>query len=131
MRKLLFAMPFCFAVQVAFSEHGLGADTEITSDPEPNWNTAVYSCPLSIETQKGVHTLLMFSVYNMKNNNWYELAPEHRKYVYFRHLENDNIFLSCKYGQEKEMEILVRAKNTVACGGNGKPGHLVCWTTDP
>ena len=119
LRQLICVVPY-LAAQIAIA---------VEIDPEPNWETAVYSCPMSVKTLKGEYSLSMFSVFDVKANDWYELAPEQRKHVYYRHLENDDIYLVCKYGGETE--ILVRAKDAVACGGNGKPGHLVCWTTDP
>ena len=126
LRKLLCIVPLSLAMQLAFTEC---SDTKIEQDPEPNWETAMYSCPVSIETTKGKHSLSRFGVAKIKNDVQYELAPEPRKHVYFRQLEPYNVFLVCKYGQE--IEILVHAKDAVACGGNGEPGHLVCWTTDP
>ncbi|MDR0564702.1 MAG: hypothetical protein LBG78_07205 [Azoarcus sp.] len=129
MRKLFYALPFCFVVQAAFAEYDPGAYIEIEADPEPNWETAAYSCPESVVTAKGNLPLSSFGMYDVENDALYELVPEHRKYVYYRQLQNYNIQLLCQYGQKLEM--LIRAKDTVACGGNGTPGHLVCWTTDP
>ena len=74
---------------MAVAEHAPGAQTATEIDLEPNWETAVYSCPMSVKTAKGEYSLSMLSVFDVKANDWYKLAPEPQKHVYYCYLEND------------------------------------------
>jgi hypothetical protein len=129
MRKLLFAMPLCFAVQVVFSEHNPGADTEITSDPEPNWNSAAYTCPLSVKTVNGEFRYRGFQIFHT-GRPLAQLAPAPRKHIFFTFDRTEKIDMVCGY-EGLENRLVIQAKGLTACGAGGEPLRAACWTTDP
>lgn len=132
-RKLFFAVPLCLAVHSGYTEQEYDGSKydgyeAIEIDPEPNWNTVAYSCPLSIKTEKGEHKFRAFSAfYKFENNSvWYQLKPMPIKNIRFKFMPpKEQAYIFCHY-EGVSTEIIIHAKNAVACGGTG-----VCWTTDP
>ena len=110
-----------------------GCETTIV-DPEPNWETAAYTCPSSIKTEKGEHISFGYSIYDSINGGWSLLKPEPRKYLSYRFLRDHfNVYLVCGY-KGIETEFIIHAKDATACGDSGysdKPPRIACWTTDP
>jgi len=138
LHKLFFAVPLCIAVHLCYAEQeydGRKYDgyEPIEIDPEPNWSTAAYSCPLSIKTEKGEHKLRGFSGFCMFENdgNWYQLKPMPRKNIQFNFTPpKEQAYIFCQYDGVKT-EIIIHAKDAVSCGFAEKPSRAVCWTTDP
>jgi hypothetical protein len=57
---------------------------------------------------------------------WYHLKPESRKNIQFRFMPpKEQAYIFCHY-EGVSTEIIIHAKDAVACGSKG-----VCWTTDP
>jgi len=131
LRKLLFVLLFCIAAQTVFAQQPpeqYDGYEPIIEDPEPNWNMAKYSCPLSIKTGNGEHKFLSYSAAGgmAENGLWYILKPASRKHIQYESmLSKEQPFVFCRY-ENIEMEIIINANDAVACGGKG-----VCWTTDP
>jgi len=129
LRKLLYAVPLCLATQMAFAEYDLGVRPKIEKDPEPNWETAAYSCPLSIKTAKGEFNFSGARVLRA-GNPLAELAPEPYEHIQFRFRSTKEIDVVCEY-EGFNTGFVMRLKGVTACGGNEKPFFVACWTTDP
>ncbi|MDR2925217.1 MAG: hypothetical protein LBU76_04615 [Azoarcus sp.] len=137
LRKLFFAMPLCLAASVSYAEQEYDGSKydgyePIEIDPEPNWSTAAYSCPLSIKTMKGEHRFSHYSVYDVITTNWALLKPMRVKHIPHRFGKgwNYNIYLVCEY-KGSDTEVIIHAKDAIACGIRVEPLRAVCWTTDP
>ncbi|MDR2925218.1 MAG: hypothetical protein LBU76_04620 [Azoarcus sp.] len=135
-RKLLYSVPLCLFTQLCFAEYyPPGVLPEIVNDPEPNWETAKYTCPLSIKTTKGEHEFEQYFLYDVMGKTWVQLTGERRKFVPYRFLENFkgvtfHHHLVCKY-KGTDTEVAIYVKDAIACGSGGNPLRTVCWATDP
>jgi len=135
MHKLLFAIQLCIAAHLCYAGQEYDGSKydgyePVEIDPEPNWSTAAYSCPLSIKTGKGEYK---FSWYRITHagDPLAELRGAPRKYIPFRFQEGEEIDLVCGY-KGFDTGIILRLRGLTACGRMEKPAPLaVCWTTDP
>ena len=126
---------FIVASSIHAGEEDFDGYEPIVVDPEPNWETAAYTCPLSIKTEKGEFKLLQYSIYDARNyaprESWALQKPAPRKYLRYRSYDSrDHIHMVCEYEGIKA-EFIIYAKDATACGGGGKPPRIACWTTDP
>lgn len=135
--SLLFAV---LAAQIAFAQQPKSTEPYDGSkydgyeapfeDPEPNWSTAAYMCPLSIKTEKGE---IKLSGYNM---TWARqpigfIRAEPIKYVSFKFQKKDEIDVICTYDGFSP-SIILQIKGVIACGTSDKPSlRVACWTSDP
>ncbi|MDR2093490.1 MAG: hypothetical protein LBP58_09310 [Azoarcus sp.] len=133
---LLFALPLCMAAQMAFAEKPVppalcdGCD-EIVEDPEPNWETTAYTCPLSIRTPKGEFKFSGYKVFGA-GDPLAKLRPAPRKYIHFTFSEKDEMDIACWYKGFNTPLVMQRLRGLTACGINYTPPlHMACWTTDP
>jgi len=130
LRELLYIVPLCLVMQTAFAEHDPGLHTEIVVDPEPNWETATYACPLSIKTTKGEFRFNGARVFHA-GDPLAELRGAPKKYIPFRFQETEEIDIACGY-EGFNTTLIMQLTGLTACGGSDKPFlRMVCWTTDP
>ncbi|MDR2093491.1 MAG: hypothetical protein LBP58_09315 [Azoarcus sp.] len=135
--KLLFALLLCLATQAAFAEKPEPPDPcdgcdEIVEDPEPNWDTATYACPLSIKTVKGEFVFSGYQVFHT-GKPLAELRPAPRKYIPFTFFKARDMDIVCWY-KGFNTPLVMHLKSLTACGDNSHedaPMFAVCWTTDP
>ena len=138
--RLLLALPLCLAAQafaqqtrpsVPYDGSKYDGYQPIVEDPEPNWDTAVYACPLSIKTSKGE---FRFSEYRLSDAGMpqAELRAEPMKYIQYHFNGKDDFDLTCEYEGFNTRLVMPRLKGLTACGRNDKPSpYMACWTTDP
>jgi hypothetical protein len=72
---LFFVLPLCLVVSIAFAQQPKPPELcdgceEIEEDQEPNWDTATYSCPLSIKTAKGEFKFRGYSHRYVSERGW-------------------------------------------------------------
>ncbi|MDR2925293.1 MAG: hypothetical protein LBU76_05015 [Azoarcus sp.] len=137
LRKLVFAVPLCLIAYISHAEQEYDGSKydgyePIEIDPEPNWSTVAYSCPLSIKTTKGEHKFSHYSVYDVITTNWALLKPLPATHILYSFGKGDNynIYLVCEY-KNSDIEVIIYAKDAVACGAASKPSQAVCWKSNP
>jgi hypothetical protein len=139
---IMFHKLFCiflllFMTHLAFADNSSSAQDKIALDTEPNWETAEYTCPLSIKTADGEYNLRWYALYELLGKDgkkWSLLYPDsqQRKYVEFQFKNPDkrNIYMTCLY-KEFYKEIILRVEGVTACGAGGNPWRAACWMVDP
>ena len=135
--RLLSVVPLCLAAQMAFAQQpkydGSKFDgyRPIVVDEEPNWETATYSCPLSIKTGKGEFKFNEFRLSHAGDPRA-ELMAAPSKYIQYHFNVTEEFDLTCEYEGFNTRLVMPRLKGLVACGRNDEPFlYMACWTTDP
>jgi hypothetical protein len=138
LHKLFFAVSLCLAAHLSYAEQEYDGSKydgyePIEIDPEPNWSTTEYFCPLSIKTMKGEHKFKGYSAYSMYEDDgrWYHLKPMSRKNIQYNFMPpKEQAYIFCHY-EGVSTEIIIHAKDATACGFTENPSRAVCWKTDP
>ncbi|MDR2092590.1 MAG: hypothetical protein LBP58_04650 [Azoarcus sp.] len=135
--SLFFALPLCLAMQTALAQQPKlpelcdGCD-EIEEDPEPDWDTATYTCPQFIKTVKGEFRFKGYEAFNARYQDEGQLRPMSRKYIQFTFSGAGETDIVCIYEGFNTVLTMPRLKGLIACGGSVKPSlRMACWTTDP
>jgi len=134
----LILAPFLLVSHVAFAQQPVSPEPydeyeQVIEDPEPNWETVEYSCPLSIKTRTGEHKFRGYRAfdYSTKYGTWARLKEEPAVNIHHRFdSKRWEPYIFCNY-ENTDTEIIIHAKDAIACGAGGKPWRAVCWTTDP
>ena len=135
LQKLLFVEPFYLVSQVTFAQQPKPPEQydgyePIVEEPEPNWKTAAYSCPLSIKTVESEYKFSWYKI-TWAGRPLTELRGAPRKYIPFKFQKSDEVDLICGY-EGFSTSIILRLEGLTACGSNDKqPLRVVCWTDDP
>jgi len=87
--SLLLVSHVAFAKQPKSPRHYDGYEP-IVQDPEPNWESAAYVCPLSIKLKTGEYKFRNYYVYDYdtKDGRWYFLPPEPAVNIHYSRFEN-------------------------------------------
>jgi hypothetical protein len=104
---------------------------EIIEYPEPNWDTAAYTCPESIRTAKGEFGFRGYEVFDAGIQHG-RLKSEGDGYIFYTFSGAEEINIVCIYKGFNTNLVMPRLKGLIACGSNDKPSlRMGCWTTDP